>query len=351
MKKCLLISGILLITFIFCGCNRDANSIGKGNSHNKKFSILCTDRVKTTGFLNHIIPAFEKENKCQVVVYSVNGISELTKVLQTETELRKYDLILGLDNVIVTEMSDFNMLTESNALKKHSVNSQFIIDKSNKLIPYGFGYLSLLYNENTVSQPPESFGELQDARFLNQLVLSDARNSAIGRATLYWTIALFGNEGYQQFWKSVKKNIHSSKENWSSVIQSLELQEGSMTFGFSSTPAWIMESKTNPLPIRASLMKEGSFLFIEAAAIPKKAKNKGLSEAFLSYLLSPEAQKFVAYDLGLFPANESTPLPNHFASVPFVSYTVNEKLESESIRTNKEAWLDFWDRLFTSRVF
>lgn len=343
-----IIIAICILAILLSGCNKSPKSnISNKTKPGKQLTILTLDRLKQAGFLRRIIPAFEQANNCKVIVTTCSGSSELLEYIQNKKELNKYDLVLGIDNSFFYSDSIYEDFAVSTVLEKHTISSTYIIDPKNRIIPYGYGYLALLYNEQKITQPPESFGELQDARFMNQIVVCDPRNSGIGRAALYWTIALFGNEGYQQFWKSIKKNIYTSKDTWQEALQVINTQECNMAFGFTSTPAWMLETQTNPQPIKASLMKEGSFLYIEAAAIPVKAKHKAISEAFLAYLLSPQIQKFVAYDLGIFPTNESTPLPTQFSFAPFATFIVNDKLSQENPKANLSNWLDFWERLFS----
>jgi ABC-type thiamine transport system substrate-binding protein len=75
-----------------------------------------------------------------------------------------------------------------------------------------------------------------------------------------------------------------------------------------------------------------------------------MAEAFLAYLLSPGIQRYVPLDLGIFPSNESAPLPVNFAAIPFTSFSVNDKLKQENPATNLSSWLDFWDKLFSHSI-
>jgi thiamine transport system substrate-binding protein len=344
----LLICSCILI--LFTGCKgADSNAANSGKTA-KQFTILTLDRIKSTDFLKHAIPTFEQLYNCKVTVISCAGSSELMELIKNPKNAKKYDLILGIDNCFITDVADYDAFAETTVLQKHPINANYVFDKKNRVIPYGYGYLAMLYNETKITEPPESFGQLQDARYLNQIAVVNPRSSGIGRAVMYWTIALFGNDGYQQFWKSIKKNVFASKDSWQEAVAALNNQECSMAFGFTSTPAWVLETQPNPLPIKASLMKEGSFLYIEAAAIPKKAKQKSMAEAFLAYLLSPGIQRYVPLDLGIFPSNESAPLPVNFAAIPFTSFSVNDKLKQENPATNLSSWLDFWDKLFSHSI-
>jgi thiamine transport system substrate-binding protein len=350
---------VLLISIIICfpvvlsfvtGCTRkQESSVRKGKAGNI-ITILTLNSIRSSGFLKRIIPAFEQTNKCRVEVVSAVDKAELMEIIRKDKEIRKIDLVMGLDNGFLNALDDFKLFTKSSALKQHSVNEQYIFDSEQRAIPYGFGYLCILYNEKKVNPAPESLGELQDARFANQLVVCNPHSSGVGRAAMLWSVALYGNDGFQQFWKSIKKNIKVSRDTYPEALQSLESGECGMTFGFTSTPAWNAETKTNSVPLMTSLMKEGSFLYIEAAAIPEQSGNRQLAEKFLTYLLAPEVQKYIAYDLGIFPANESAPLPEQFISAPYSTNYVNNKLRYENPAANISSWLDIWDRIFSRNL-
>jgi thiamine transport system substrate-binding protein len=347
VRTCLLL--FLILSLFVWGCTGKTDNPAQRKKSGNTMTILTLNSIRASGFLKRIVPAFEQTYGCKVDVISAVDKAELMELVRNDKEIRKADLVMGLDNGFLTT-SDFKLFVKSNALKDHPVNEQYVFDQEQRAIPYGFGYLCILYNESMVAQPPESFGELQDARFANQLVVCNPRSSGVGRAAMLWTIALFGNDGFQQFWLSIKKNIRTGKDTYPEAVQSLETGESGMAFGFTATPAWNAETKTNPIPLKTALLKEGSYLYIETASIPLHAGNKVLAERFLSYLLTPEVQKYVAYDLGIFPANESAPLPEQFISAPYSTYYVNNKLRYENPEANLNVWLDIWDRLFSHSV-
>jgi len=340
----------LLLMAILCSCNSTYENKNPFRNH-KSISILSLNSIVSSGFFRRIVPEFEKETNCKIRIESCIDNAELYERLNNEKQSKKYDLVIGLDNCFIYNLNDITIFTKSHAVSKHQINNQFMFDSTHSIIPYGYGYLVVLYNEIKIPQPPEYFGELQDARFINQLAVADPTKSAIGRAVMFWTIALFGNDGFKQFWQSIKKNISINQDTWNETLQSLESQQCGMTFGFANTPVWMNESKISPLPLKSSLMKEGSFLYIEGAAVMRKAKNKKLADEFISYLLSPKAQKYVAFDLGLLPTNESTPLPENFLQVPAPTYVLNDMLIAENPQENLGSWLDFWSSLMSRNYF
>jgi len=355
IKRLPIKTALITLSCLSClclSCKGDNPPSGKAAANQKlrKLTILSLEEIQKAGFFKHVIPAFETNHSCQVELITVASSSDLWEYLQERVKTGKVDIVAGLDNCLQPQTADMDIFAEETIPSTYALSSNIIMDNKKKLIPYGFGYLAFIYNEQKLPNPPESFGELQDSRFFNQMAIHEPRFSGKGRASYYWTLALFGDAGYQQFWKSIKKNIFVAKPTWNSMFDGLKRQECSICFGFTTTPAWYLETAVNPLPLKAIVPKEGSYLYVEAAAIPKKAKHRDTAEIFLRYLLSPDVQRFVALDLGMFPANAGAPLPPQFSVAPNPGFGVNDKLKQENPREQTDTWLDFWDKLFSTSL-
>lgn len=332
-------------------CSRKDSGNAQSDTSDKTLTIVTLEEIRNSGFLKSIIPAFESENNCKVVLNTVSDSSELIELIRDDKELRKTDLVLGLNNCLLLSEEDLEQFSLTSVLKNRPINPKFLWDSRQRVIPYGFGYLALLYNEQLIPQPPESFGELQDSRFQNQLAVSSPHQSVAGRAALLWSVALFGNDGFRQFWQSIKKNVHSVSDSYRTALNLLENGQCGMAIGFTTTPAWLKENKPDALPLRVSMLQEGSFLYLEGAARPSKARNKQLAGDFMSFLLTAESQKHVAYELGLMPVNESTPLPESFTAAPVTAHIANNRLAEDNPSENIDNWLEFFGRMFSGSLY
>ncbi|MDZ4121592.1 MAG: thiamine ABC transporter substrate-binding protein, partial [Candidatus Cloacimonadaceae bacterium] len=256
------------------------------------------------------IPDFMEKQGITVVVEGVEDSKALLEKIAEDGAA--YDLVIGIANTLAMS-SDYESLFETLAFELfENLNREVLVDRKNKLVPYAYGYYSLLYNSALIGEPPESFGELQDPRFYNQLALVAPDTDEIGRGLLYWTVALFGEEGYQHLWRALRKNVLRTYPTWKESFTALENGTCALAFGFSTTPNWYLENQQNQVPIKASMLKEGSYIYIESAAIPVSSQNKRVAVSFLEHFLNPETQQQVIFKLGLMPANTKTFLPMHF---------------------------------------
>jgi len=316
-------------------------------THARRIRVYTLDWHLQSGFTSAVISEFERQNDCAIEITSFQTTADLIAAIESLTETDTLDVVFGLDNAF----------TKSNDLSAHFISDHGIsLDKIERrtrnetesfLIPYAQSNLALLYNTKLIDDPPESFGELQDARFMNQLITFDPSNSGIGRAQLLWSIALFGEYGYEQLWSSLRKNIHGTVNTWNDGLELLKRGEAGLMFGFSGTGTWLSESESTASKVEVNRFREGGFKYVEYAAIHRQSRERDLAIRFVEHLIDPVIQLHTIYKLGLFPANETTTMPVKYASIPLSSYVLNDRLSREMVREAIQTWLLNWERLFS----
>jgi ABC-type thiamine transport system substrate-binding protein len=163
---------------------------------------------------------------------------------------------------------------------------------------------------------------------------------------LHLSLALFGEEGFEQMLRALRKNVFRSFETQQQALASVNSGESSMMPGLITLAAWQNELQHEGSKLDFKLFSEGSFLYSEGMGIATSSPNSALAGAFIDFVLRDSSQKMVIYKLGLFPANRKTILPPSFSRVPISPWMVNNKLSKDSIRTNSSRWLESWSRIF-----
>ena len=339
---------LLFIVFI-CSCGKE-NKKQESLSYKHKLVVYATDEFRKSGLEHSIVPDFQKKHNCQLEVILFRNTAELSKAVKNRANYGKYDLAIGIDNSFVMSETLAVNFVPPESFDKELLIQETVFDPYLRFIPYAYSNLSLIYNTSLVKTPPQSFGELQDAKYLSQIAICDPQTSGLGRSMLFWSVALFGTQGYEHLWKSLRKNIYKTYSNYNEALETLKRGECSFIIGYNTTPAFLQELDPLNRNFEVSMLKEGSFQYIEAIGIHRGTKKSSLCYKFVAYFLSSEAQKMVVYKLGMFPANRKTLLPMHFSAIPFISYSVNDRLSQATIQEQINAWLDFWERLFGYQV-
>jgi ABC transporter substrate-binding protein (ThiB subfamily) len=337
---------LAIIFFCLCiSCRKEESPANQSNiATSTSLSIYALQELRSSGLESAVVPEFEKTNSCKVELTLFSDPPSLIDGLKNAGD--SVDVVLGIPSsfTFTDSLSSLLMPYIPEAIK--DLNPDCIQEKSHILTPYGFSYIGLLYNKNVLEQVPASFGELQDERYLNQLAVVDPRKNAASRAVFHWFLALFGDSGYQQMLRALRKNVYRNFSSEAEALRSVISGESSMMLGLITLSAWQSELQQEEGALGFKLFDEGSYQYSECVGVAANSQNKVLASAFVDYLLSPAAQKMVVYKLGMFPANRNSILPPSFTKVPISPWFVNDKLANDVIRENSSEWLQSWDRIF-----
>ncbi|MDI3503866.1 MAG: thiamine transport system substrate-binding protein [Candidatus Cloacimonadota bacterium] len=291
-----------------------------------------------------LIPDFEKEYSCKVDLSLFASREELLAAILAKPDT--VDLVLGIDNALAAAHDLQDYFKEHNPIHYQELIRDGIADENYCLIPYAYSYIGLLYNPQIVDQAPQSFGELQDPIYANQLALLNPQISAWGQTFLHYVVAVFNEEGLAPLFRAIRKNVCRSYSSSATALNALQNGECGMIFGMFSAAAWLHEQQ--PLltpPIQMLLFQEGSYLYTENVAQFKGSKQDKLTNAFIKYLLGETAQSRILYSSGLLPSNPKVILPQSFSNLTFSAFPQNERLPQKLILTNNENWLQIWRRI------
>lgn len=331
-----------LIFLLACSPAGEKAQAPKPSDSSAVLRLYAPIEFRSSGLERSVIADFTKKQNCSVEVRLFDDLNKLIEALSSQPD--SIDVVFGLPDsfAISDELNDFFL--PYTPTHKDALNRVILSGQPFRLIPYGFSYLSVIYN-SSLTQPPKSFGQLQDARLLKQLAVLSPKYSGLGRATMHWMVSIFGNDGYTQMLRALKKNVYRQYDTPSEAISALKTGESTLMLGLSTWPAWQKEISEDSADLDFAMFDEGSFLYTEGMGIHKNSSNPALAGAFIDFMLQPSAQKMIIYKLGLFPVNQKTTLPTSLSNIPLSPWLTNDKLRAQDIREYSPEWLNEWDRV------
>jgi len=335
---------LILLLFLSFACKpaQKQNEISAKSDGSNTLIIFALEEFRSSGLEATIVPDFEKEYSCRAELSLFSDPTELINALKSGEEA--VDVVFGIPSVFAFADTLERFFQSYRPKTAENLNQASLMDDSYRLIPYGFSYLGLLYNSEILPDPPTSFGELQDDRFLNQLALIRPSSSGAGRTMLYLSLALFGGEGFEQMLRALRKNVFRSFSNQQEALASVNRGESSMMPGLITLAAWQAELQDGQSKLEFKLFSEGSFLHSEYIGITNTSKEYDLAGAFLDFVLRETSQKMIIYKLGLFPANSKTMLPQSFSKIPISPWLLNNKLSRNKAFELSDRSLEIWSR-------
>lgn len=353
-RPILLLRGLAIILFIWLclvSCNSKDQSADQAIVPEHALNVFALQDIRDTGFETAVLEDFAVRDGTRLDLTLFLDLPSLLSSLFAPENQEKVDVVLGIDNLFVITDTLTSLFSSLPDISLRELRRGIPLDEKRRFLPYAGANLSILYNSELFPHPPGSFGELQDARYYTRLALCDAASSGLGRSSLLWFVSIFGEYGYEQLLNSLRKNVRNVYPGRLEALAALRGGECGLMIGYDTTPAWISEQNPADNAIMSSLPSEGSFQHVQYAAVPKDAPHRETALRFLEYLISPEAQQFVALKLGMMPVNGRAPLPEGFESLSGRVFTTNDRLDAGFVRQNIATLLQTWERKFTSPSF
>ena len=267
--------------------------------------------------------------KVKVVTGGDSGVLISKAILTAGTP--EGDVLWGLDNTLLSRAQKAELLT-----------SYEPVDTGDICVNYDKRWFA---SRNIA--PPTSLEDLALPAYKNLLVVQDPVASSPGLGFLLGTIAHFGVDKWQNYWKSLKENGVRVSPDWTSaytIAFSGSSGKGKyplvVSYG-SSPPAEVLYAEKPIDTPPTAVIESTCFRQTEYVGALRGTRNPNLAAKLISYLLDVPFQESMPLSLFVFPVNKKAALPElftKFAVAPKNPLT----LDPADIENNRDAWLNSW---------
>lgn len=281
--------------------------------------------------------AFEKTCGCNVNFVSVaDGVALLSR-LKLEGAGTKADIVLGLDTNLTTEAKATGLFDASGIdVDGLKVPGDY---KDDVFVPYDYGHFAVIYDTQTIKNPPKSMKDLVEGDPSQKIVIEDPRTSTPGLGLLLWVKSVYGDKA-PEAWAKLKKRVLTVTPGWSEAYGLFTKGEVPMVLSYTTSPAYHMVAE-NTDRYQAAAFSEGHYIQIEVAGLLKNAPDKELARDFLKFMVTPGFQDTIPTNNWMMPVSAtSQPLPDAFGKLVNPSKTF--LMSSDEVAENRKAWIDEW---------
>ena len=267
--------------------------------------------------------------KVKVVTGGDSGVLVSKAILTAGTP--EGDVLWGLDNTLLSRAQKAELLTSYE--------------------PVDYGDICVNYDKQWFASrniaPPKSLEDLANPTYKNLLVTQDPVASSPGLGFLLGTIAHFGADNWQGYWKSLKANgVHVSPDWTTAYTIDFSGSSGKgkyplvVSYG-SSPPAEVLYAEKPIDTPPTAVIQSTCFRQTEYVGALKGTRNPNNAKLLISYLLDVPFQESMPLSLFVFPVNKNATLPDLFTK-----FAVTPKnpltLESADFEKNRDSWLSSW---------
>jgi thiamine transport system substrate-binding protein len=351
------IGGVVLAALVLAACGNSGRAKATGNATTT--APASRPKCGTVTLLTHdafaasknVIADFTKQSGCKLKLVQPGDAG----VMVNEAILRKdnpvADALYGVDNTFLTRALDAGLF-EPYTPKGLDLKPGISTDSQHRVTPIDTGDVCLNYDtswfgKNGRPPAPTSLDDLTKPAYKNLTVVENAATSSPGLAFLLATIAKYGDNGWQQYWKDLRKNGVRVVNDWSAAYDTDFTAGGGsgdrpivVSYG-SSPPADVLYSEPHRDTTRVGVVDTSCFHQIEYAGVLQHAKNPAGAQAWIDFMVSKQFQDDMPLQMYVFPTNAAATLPPVFAKFavqPPHPYT----LDPQQIGDHRDQWIKEW---------
>jgi thiamine transport system substrate-binding protein len=301
-----------------------------------------------------VLREFERRTGIDVrVLQSGDAGSVLNQAILTK-DAPLGDVLYGVDNTFLTRALEAGIFVPYPARGLDHVPAELRLDPSNRVTPIDYGDVCLNADKAWFADRqlvvPTSLADLTRPAYRDTLVVENPATSSPGLAFLLATIAEFGEDGWQAFWRDLRANGVKVVPGWEQAYN--DEFSGSSGHGdrplvvsyASSPPVEVIYADPKPEAPPTQVLPETCFRQVEFAGVLRNAAHPTAARRLVDFLLSQPFQADMPLQMFVFPARAGTPLPAVFtelADVPAQPYT----LPPDQIGAHRDEWIDEWTEI------
>jgi thiamine transport system substrate-binding protein len=267
--------------------------------------------------------------KVKVVTGGDSGVLVSKAILTAGTP--EGDVLWGLDNTLLSRAQKAELLTSYE--------------------PVDTGDICVNYDKQWFASrkvgPPRSLEDLALPTYKSLLVTQDPVASSPGLGFLLATIAHFGADNWQNYWKSLKANGVRIASDWTTAY-TIDFSGSSgkgkyplvVSYG-SSPPAEVLYAEKPIDTPPTAVIESTCFRQTEYVGALRGTRNPNNAKLLISYLLDVSFQESMPLSLFVFPVNEKAKLPELFTQFA-VALKNPLTLDPADIEKNRDVWLNSW---------
>ena len=296
--------------------------------------------------------AFERETGLKLrVLQSGDAGAMLNRALLTAGN-PEGDVLFGIDESLLTRALEENLFEAYESPELAHVPPEYQRDGEHRVTAIDHGEVCLNIDRGWFAArglaPPRGFDDLVAPRYRGLLVVENAATSSPGLAFLLSTVAYYGEEGWQAWWRRLRENDVLVVDGWEEAYTArFSGSSGSkgkrpIVVSYASSPPAEVIFAGKPLKEAPTAVVESTcFRQLELAGILRGARNEEGARRLIDFMLSARFQRDVPLSMFVFPVREGVELPPEFVKWAVVPERPLE-LAPEVIGRNRDRWIREW---------
>lgn len=296
------------------------------------FPVSLVDTIK-----NHFLKTYQTK----VEFRSFSDTGPLFNQLLQEKKTPQADLVIGLDNNYFSKAIEKDLFQSYRPKAAAKIRPELVFDPRYRMVPFDYGYVVFNYDRERLGRVPKTHHDLLDPYFKGKIIIENPLTSSPGQVFLLTTIALYGEDGYLDYWRRLKKNILTITPGWDEAYGMYTAGEAPLVLSYGTSPVYhLVYDKTERY--QALVLDDAAYAQIEGMGIVKDAANLKGARRLVDYLLSSEFQSLIPENQFMYPVTNDAKLPASFKIAAQAKRILN--LPMDQVNAKLDRWLADWEK-------
>ena len=341
---------LFFLLLISAACNPVADlSVPPGQAKPVSLVVATHDSFSVS---DEVLAVFQTESGISVQFLSLGDAGEALNKLILSKDAPLADVFYGVDNTFLSRALAADIFLPYASPLLAQIPDEYKLDPENRLLPVDYGFINLNADRGWFAEKglaiPSTLEELAQPVYKGLLVVENPASSSPGLAFLLATIAHFGEDGYQDYWRALRANDVLVTDGWSSAYYEHFTVGGGgdrplVVSYTTSPPADVLfagDGRTEPASVNVN-PPAGTFRQIEFVGIVAGTKQEAAAQKFIDFMLDKPFQEDIPLQMFVYPVNREAALPDlflQFGETPSDPAVVAPAV----IEANRETWINAW---------
>jgi thiamine transport system substrate-binding protein len=340
-RHTLLAALVAVLAFVTSGCGGDEKPTDVVLVTHDSF-VISDDAVSD----------FEKSSGFDLRILQSGDAGELLSKALLTAGNPQGDVLFGVDSNLLSRAVDGELFETYESPRLEGVDERYVLDPEHRVTPIDHGEVCLNYDRAWFAEhdvdAPASLDELAQPAYEDLLVVENPVTSTPGLAFLLATVAVYGPEGWQEYWGKLRENGVLVVDGWEEAYNvrfSGSAGGGGdrpVVVSYASSPAAEVIFRS-PRPKRAptGVVDESCIQQVEFAGVLRGARNEEGARQLVDFMLSKGFQEDIPLSMFVYPVVRGAELPPEFREFAVVPPNPLE-LPPEEIEANRDRWVKEW---------
>ncbi|MEX0592359.1 MAG: thiamine ABC transporter substrate-binding protein [Nitriliruptoraceae bacterium] len=296
-----------------------------------------------------LVAAYEHAHNLRIEFIAMGDAGSVVNQAILTRNAPQGDVLFGVDTTFLSRAIDAELFVSYRSPRLDAIDTRYLVDDEYRVTPIDVGDVCLNVDVGWFDDAglplPTDLDDLTDDAYRGLTAVMNPATSSPGLAFLLATVDRFGQDGWLDFWASLRANDVVVTDGWSETYyDEFTLHGGDRPIVVSyasSPPAEVFFADPQPDVAPSAVIEASCFRQVEFAGILAGTEVEEAAGSVIDFLLSVKFQEGVPLTMFVFPVVNDAQLPDVFARHAVVPDSPLE-LDPWVIGEHRDQWINDW---------